>query len=66
MRPFEVGQQIKMKKPHACGSNKWQIIRVGMDFRIKCLNCGALVLMPRKKFESMARGFIGESQCYGS
>ena len=33
---FEIGSVIKMKKPHPCGENRWEILRVGMDFRLKC------------------------------
>lgn len=41
---------VEMKKPHACQTNKWEIIRMGMDIRIKCVQCGQLVLMPRIDF----------------
>ena len=33
---FEVGDVIRMKKPHPCGSSEWEILRVGADFRLKC------------------------------
>ena len=39
-----------MKKPHPCGVNKWKIIRLGMDIRIKCEGCGHSGLIPRKEF----------------
>lgn len=43
---------VEMKKEHPCHkSNEWKIIRMGADIRIKCLGCGASVLMPRQKFE---------------
>lgn len=42
---------VEMKKPHPCGANRWKIIRMGMDIRIKCMNCGHLVMMPRRDFE---------------
>ena len=44
-----------MKKAHPCGSSEWEILRTGMDFRLKCLGCGHLVMMPRTKFEKMVR-----------
>jgi hypothetical protein len=50
-KDFTLGQLVVMKKPHPCGSNEWKIIRLGMDIRIKCLNCGRSVLIPRGKFE---------------
>lgn len=45
---FNVGQVIKMKKPHPCGANEWEILRVGMDFRLKCKGCDHQVMVPRK------------------
>ena len=48
---FEVGEKVKLKKPHPCGANKWEIRRVGMDFKVKCLKCGRLVMMSRREFE---------------
>lgn len=55
---FEVGQKIKMKKPHPCGGNNWEILRVGMDFRLKCLGCGHMVMVSRKLVEKNFKGFI--------
>ena len=37
---FDVGDIIKMKKPHPCGSQEWEILRVGADFRLKCMAAG--------------------------
>lgn len=48
---FEVGDIIKMKKPHPCGSAEWEILRVGADFRLKCLGCGHQVMVTRKLVE---------------
>ncbi|WLD95492.1 DUF951 family protein [Alkalihalobacillus sp. AL-G] len=39
-----------MKKPHPCGENRWKIIRLGADIRIKCLGCEHSVLLPRREF----------------
>ena len=58
---FQVGQVIKMKKPHPCGGNEWKILRVGMDFRIQCVNCGRDVMVPRKLVEKNFRGFLKPS-----
>ncbi|MBQ9298562.1 MAG: DUF951 domain-containing protein [Clostridia bacterium] len=46
---YEVGQIVKTKKKHPCGSNEWEIIRVGVDFKFKCLGCGHIVMLPREK-----------------
>ncbi|MGE4483510.1 MAG: DUF951 domain-containing protein [Oscillospiraceae bacterium] len=47
----KVGDIVTMKKQHPCGSAKWQVLRIGADFRIKCLGCGHEVINPRSKVE---------------
>lgn len=47
---FGLHDIVEMKKPHACQTNRWEIIRMGMDIRLKCEHCGHLVLMPRRDF----------------
>lgn len=41
---------VEMKKKHPCGENRWKIIRMGADIRIKCLGCERSVLIPRNEF----------------
>ena len=48
---FAVGDIIRMKKPHPCGSHEWEILRVGADFRLKCEGCGHQVMVSRKLVE---------------
>ena len=57
---FEVGQVIKMKKAQPCGTNSWEILRVGMDFRLRCTGCAHQVMVPRKLVEKNFKGFIEE------
>lgn len=52
---FEVGDIIRMKKPHPCGSHEWEILRVGADFRLKCMGCAHQVMVPRKLVEKNTR-----------
>lgn len=47
---FELGDIVQMKKPHACGANRWEVTRVGADIKIKCLGCGHLVMLTRRDF----------------
>ncbi len=56
---YKSGDIVRMKKAHPCGSNEWEILRVGMDFKLKCQGCGHLVMLPRPKFEKMVREIIG-------
>lgn len=60
MKHYRIGQIVQMKKGHPCGTNRWQITRVGMDFRLKCLQCGRSVLMPRSRFVRLVRKVIQE------
>ncbi len=55
---FKVGQVIKLKKQHPCGTNQWEILRVGMDFKLKCLGCQREVMITRKMVEKSFKGFI--------
>lgn len=57
---FSVGQVIKMKKAHPCGANEWEILRIGMDFRLRCLGCDRQVMVSRKIVEKNFKGFIKE------
>ncbi len=56
----QAGDRVEMKKPHPCGGNTFEILRVGMDFKIRCLTCGREVMAPRKKIEKSIRKIIGE------
>ena len=53
---YQVGDIVKLKKPHTCGSQEWEILRVGADFRLKCLGCEHQVMVSRKLVEKNTRG----------
>lgn len=46
-----VGDVLRMKKPHPCGSYEFLVLRVGMDFKIRCTGCGHEVMLTRLKCE---------------
>ena len=52
---FSIGDIIKMKKSHPCGSQEWEILRVGADFRLKCMGCGHQSMIARKLVEKNTR-----------
>ena len=52
---FDVGDIIKMKKAHPCGSHEWEILRTGADFRLKCMGCGHQIMVSRKLVEKNTR-----------
>ena len=53
-----VGDKLIMKKNHPCGSNEFEVLRIGMDFRIRCLGCGREVMVPRVKAEKNIKRVI--------
>jgi hypothetical protein len=62
---FELGDIVLMKKQHPCGANEMEIIRMGMDIRIKCVKCKHSILLPRAKFEKSLKKVLrsaGEEQ----
>ena len=58
---YRLGDIVQMRKEHACGGDQWEIMRVGMDFRIKCLQCGRVVMLPRRKFERAVKKVVREN-----
>ena len=48
---IQVGDILKMKKPHPCGSKEWEVLRVGADFRLKCVGCGHQIMIARRLAE---------------
>ncbi|HAA89063.1 MAG TPA: DUF951 domain-containing protein [Peptococcaceae bacterium] len=55
---FNLGDVVRLKKPHPCGGYEWEILRVGIDFRIRCLKCGRQVMLPRTKFEKRVKAVV--------
>ena len=49
------GDILKLKKLHPCGSDRWKVLRIGMDSKLKCLGCGHMVMLPRKKAEKSVK-----------
>ncbi len=57
---YTLGTKVIMKKQHPCGSNEWEIVRIGADIKIKCLNCGRTVLIPRIEFNKKIKKIISQ------
>ena len=56
---YKLGYIVEMKKPHACQTNKWQITRMGVDIKIKCINCNREIMMDRLEFDKKLKKIIG-------
>ena len=52
---IQVGNIVKLKKQHPCGSHEWEVLRIGADFRIKCSGCGHQIMIPRKTLEKSVK-----------
>ncbi len=59
---YKLGSIVIMKKAHPCGTNKWEIIRIGADIKIKCLNCGRSIMLPRIEFNKKLKSIIEEEK----
>lgn len=57
---YTLGTKVIMKKQHPCGSNEWEITRLGADIKIKCLNCGRTILIPRIDFNKKIKKIISQ------
>ena len=55
-----VGDRVEMKKPHPCGGKTFRILRIGMDFKIKCAKCGREVMAPRNKIEKNIKKILND------
>ncbi|MCF8011444.1 MAG: DUF951 domain-containing protein [Clostridiales bacterium] len=55
---FHVGDIVKMRKTHPCGGDEWEIMRTGVDFRIRCTTCGRVIMLPRLKFKKNVKEII--------
>ena len=49
---------LEMKKTHPCGEKRWQVLRTGMDFRLRCTGCGHELMIPRSKAEKSIRQIL--------
>ena len=57
---YDVGDIVKTKKQHPCGSKEWEITRVGVDFKLKCLGCGHVIVVPREKALKIIGGIYND------
>ena len=58
---FELGDIVQMRKTHPCGSDRWTVIRVGADVKIRCLGCKRIVMMDRQDFLKRMKKVVGHS-----
>ena len=59
---IKVGDVLRLKKEHPCGSREWQGLRIGADFRLKCTGCGHQIMIPRRQAEKNIREILPGSK----
>lgn len=59
---IKVSDELIMKKPHPCGSNRFTVLRIGMDFKLRCNGCGHEIMAPRSKIEKRIKTVVSASE----
>ena len=57
-KEYQVGSVVVMKKAHPCGTNEWQITRVGADIKLKCIACSRSIMLPRIEFNKKLKKVV--------
>ena len=57
MMQANLGDNVITKKPHACGCNKWVVLRVGVDYKMQCTQCNHVVTLDAQKFYRMTQQY---------
>ncbi|GAA0781281.1 DUF951 domain-containing protein [Hathewaya limosa] len=60
MKDINIGDLVQMKKTHPCGSDKWEVIRVGADVKIKCKGCNRIIMLSRTEFEKKVKKILND------
>ncbi len=60
MFSYDLGTKVIMKKPHPCGENLWEIVRLGADIKIKCIKCNRTIMIPRIEFDKKIKKIVEE------
>lgn len=57
---LEIGDVLRLKKPHPCGGYVWRITRLGADIRLECLTCGRRVILSRREVRNRLKKNLGK------
>ncbi len=60
--PLFVGDVLRLKKPHPCGSREWTVVRLGADIGMTCSGCGRRILLPRREVERRLTAFLSRGE----
>ncbi len=56
-----IGDIVMTRKPHACGGSEWAVMRTGADYKIKCLTCGRVIMLPYENFVKKVKKIVRKS-----
>jgi len=54
------GDIIRLKKIHPCGEDKWEVLRSGVDFKLRCIGCDRTVWIPRRKLDKRIKSIVSD------
>lgn len=55
---IEMGDIVRLRKKHPCGSSEWEVVRLGLDIGLVCQGCGRRILLPRSKFNKQVKTVV--------
>lgn len=58
MIAFSLGDVVRLRKPHACGANEWDVVRLGADIGLRCRECGHRIMLARSELERRITAFV--------
>jgi len=59
---IRLGDIVRMRKPHPCGSSEWEVVRLGADIGIRCTRCERRVLIPRSQFTRQVKALVRQGE----
>jgi hypothetical protein len=61
-----IGDVVRLRKPHPCGSHEWTVVRLGADIGLRCHGCGRKVLLPRRDLEKRLKSFVSRGPAFAA
>jgi hypothetical protein len=61
---IQLGDELRLRKPHPCGSYEWKVVRLGADVGLECLKCKRRILLPRRELSNRLKKVIPKSDNY--
>ena len=58
---YEIGAILEFKKEHPCGSKRWKVIKTGVDYKLECLGCQRVIIVPRIELKKKVKKVIQET-----